>query len=278
MTTERAGSAPALPDSLQPLGLHQLREVQIRILRRFVAFCRTHDLTYYLYGGTLLGAVVHQGYIPWDDDIDLIMPRRDYERFRALSTTAGDDGDFVIVDERSGADHPYPFIKLGEPGTVLIDHTAGGRRFPINIDVFPLDPWARPGARRVAQQLIRDLIRRYIELAVSDLPGGWRRPFGRAAKVAAMVVPAHRAARVLGRVAQWGRANASEQSGLLAWGPGKFMPTAAFGLPSQIRFEGVDYDAPADPETILTLGYSAHFRVIPPRDQQVSPHDFDAFA
>ncbi len=54
------------------------------MLDDFVAYCQRHGLRYYLVGGTLLGAVRHQGFIPWDDDIDVGMPRKDYERFLEL--------------------------------------------------------------------------------------------------------------------------------------------------------------------------------------------------
>ncbi len=65
-----------------------LREIQIEetnILRQIVEFCQKHDITYYLCGGTLLGAIRHQGFIPWDDDIDIIMTRPEFERFEKIA-------------------------------------------------------------------------------------------------------------------------------------------------------------------------------------------------
>ena len=63
------------------------REVQLcelEILKQYIKFCEKHKLTYFIYAGSLLGAIRHKGFIPWDDDIDVIMPRPDYEKFRAL--------------------------------------------------------------------------------------------------------------------------------------------------------------------------------------------------
>ena len=57
----------------------QLKELDI--VRAFVQVCNDNDLTYYMVGGTLLGAARHKGFIPWDDDMDFAMPRADYERF-----------------------------------------------------------------------------------------------------------------------------------------------------------------------------------------------------
>ena len=64
--------------------LKKLRKVQIEIMDYVFDFCEKHDLKIMLYGGTLLGAVRHKGYIPWDDDIDLAMPRADFEKFIEL--------------------------------------------------------------------------------------------------------------------------------------------------------------------------------------------------
>ena len=68
---------------MRTIGDLELRQLQLDILRQVHTYCQNNGLKYFLAGGTLIGAVRHKGYIPWDDDIDLFMPRKDYDLFVA---------------------------------------------------------------------------------------------------------------------------------------------------------------------------------------------------
>ena len=67
--------------------LREYQLFQLRILREFIRICDAHDLTYYMAYGTLIGAARHQGFIPWDDDVDVMMPADDYLKFREICKT-----------------------------------------------------------------------------------------------------------------------------------------------------------------------------------------------
>ena len=62
--------------------LNEIQKIGLDILKEIIAVCKRHDLTYYVYGGTLLGAIRHQGFIPWDDDVDIAMSRKDFEKLK----------------------------------------------------------------------------------------------------------------------------------------------------------------------------------------------------
>ena len=66
------------------LSLQQLHKIETDVLQVLHDFCEEYNLTYYLFAGTLLGAIRHKGFIPWDDDVDVLMPRSDYEKFLKL--------------------------------------------------------------------------------------------------------------------------------------------------------------------------------------------------
>lgn len=114
----------------------QIKEDLLILLQKFVNFCEKNNLTYYLVYGTLLGAVRHGGFIPWDDDVDLAMPREDYEK---LSSLIGKEEDFVIIDCNSASYHNY-YAKIVDKSTVIENvHFDYGADMGLFLDIFPMD-------------------------------------------------------------------------------------------------------------------------------------------
>ena len=121
--------------------LRRAQMVMLRLLRYHDRVCREHRLRYWLEAGTLLGAVRHGGFIPWDDDLDVAMPRPDFERYRTVAAALLPD-DVVLCDYLTDARHLWPFLKLRdrrsrllEPGEALIN----GGETGVFLDVFPVD-------------------------------------------------------------------------------------------------------------------------------------------
>lgn len=105
----------------------------------FHNYCSQHELTYYMIGGTMLGAVRHKGFIPWDDDIDVGMPRQDYMRFIQLLENKR-EGKYTVETFRSrNLDFSVPFAKLYDTSTTLVEDRNPPLRRGLYIDVFPLD-------------------------------------------------------------------------------------------------------------------------------------------
>ena len=66
------------------LSIDEIHKEEVKILKKFISFCNENNLIYYICGGTLLGAIRHKGFIPWDDDIDVMMPRKEFEKLEKL--------------------------------------------------------------------------------------------------------------------------------------------------------------------------------------------------
>ena len=123
---------------LTPEELRQWNGIILEALYFFDSFCRTHRLTYYAVGGTAIGAVRHHGIIPWDDDIDVAMPRPDYDRFVSLCPSSLPSA-YRLVTPYTDADYNLPFAKLIDTRTVLVERSAVPCRIGLFIDIFPLD-------------------------------------------------------------------------------------------------------------------------------------------
>ena len=105
----------------------------------FHNYCSEHQLTYYMIGGTMLGAVRHKGFIPWDDDIDVGMPREDYTRFIDLME-GKKDGIYIVETFRSkNLDYYVPFAKIYDTSTTLVEDRNPPLKRGLFLDVFPLD-------------------------------------------------------------------------------------------------------------------------------------------
>lgn len=119
---------------------YDIKDVQHHTLRILLALdevCRQHQLSYYLWAGTMLGAVRHKGFIPWDDDADVAMPREDYERLIAHPEWL--PAPFELVCTENDATYPLPFGKIQAADTTLIERAHLRYLGGLYIDVFPLD-------------------------------------------------------------------------------------------------------------------------------------------
>ena len=117
-----------------------IREVQlscIEMVRAFDAFCRKHNITYYLSGGTMLGAIRHRGFIPWDDDVDIMMPRKDYEKLLKI----GFEHDrFRIQNLNNSPEYARPWSRITDTHTEQISQVYfKGDTYAVFIDVMPMD-------------------------------------------------------------------------------------------------------------------------------------------
>lgn len=118
--------------------LSELQKCIIETLSAFHDFCEENNLNYYMTGGTLLGAVRHKGIIPWDDDVDVCMPRPDYKRLIELAGKLPEGYSIGYFELDRG--YVYPFAKLYN-GKLLVKESFGCKSYTGGawVDIFPLD-------------------------------------------------------------------------------------------------------------------------------------------
>lgn len=120
--------------------MEHLREIELNLLKSFIHVCKKLSLRYFVVGGTMLGAIRHKGFIPWDDDIDVAMPREDYEIF---CRTAQDflAQQYFVQTHVTDPEYILSFAKLRDSNTTFIETSM--KEMKINhgvyIDIFPID-------------------------------------------------------------------------------------------------------------------------------------------
>lgn len=118
--------------------LTDLQSKLLEMLKWWHHYCENNNYTYYIMYGTMLGAARHKGFIPWDDDIDVAMPRKDYDRLR-MSFRQPVDHYIIESPYDRNKDYTYPNMKLYDTSTTMIEPTKYGCRRGVFIDIFPLD-------------------------------------------------------------------------------------------------------------------------------------------
>lgn len=154
----------------------KIHESELNIAKYFVEICEKNNLEYFILGGTFLGAVRHKGFIPWDDDMDFGMPRKDYEKLYKLLSEKKTDK-YIYKNFKNSNIKTY-FSRIEDPTISIIDTSA--KKEDIRnawIDIFPLDGMPN-GKFRQSIHKLRILITRvrmqysqFDEIVNQDLPG-----------------------------------------------------------------------------------------------------------
>lgn len=261
------------------MSLDEIRNVQIEILNFIDEYCSSKGLRYFLAYGTLIGAVRHNGYIPWDDDIDIVMPRDDYER---LVNNFNDDignGQYKILSPLL-SNSIYTYSKIIDTRTYKIEE--GIRRklefYPgVDVDVLPLD--TMPRTQKEYQRMYRLLSLVYLMHHFSVTDSEHR---SRPAELLAFF------SRLIGYkkwnvVADWlltrNRNKKTDKIGVCAAGVNystEWHDADVISDCCMLAFEEREYPAPIGYHKMLQDIYGDYMEM-PPEKDRVSTHKFKAF-
>lgn len=263
---------------MEQLSQSDLRRRQLLILGALAQVCQKHGIRYFLYCGTLLGALRHQGYIPWDDDIDIGMLRPDYERFCRIASDPQEVSGYSLKNSLRHSEYPWPYSKLSDDSTRVVEDLRIPLTIGVNIDVFPVDGWPNTN---LLSYLHRKRLRAYGSvLDAKIMPDRPRSQYKKCAiwllrQVIGPLSPGTIAGR-LSRVASKYSVSNSKYFGLTVWAYPERVSHTAFSSFTELSFEGDNYPVPAGYHEVLTAKYGDYMR-LPPEQERKRPHSFEAY-
>lgn len=266
---------------MKPIPTQELRKIQIDILNHFVAFCNKNKLKYWIDYGTLLGAIRHKGYIPWDDDIDVSMLREDYDKLIHLYDNTNEARYKFLCPENDKL-YSYPFGKVVDTNTILYEMGQNGIKLGVYIDVFVFDDAPKDNKDLKRMFKIRDYYGylRRLQLSTADAPFSFKRAIVLMEKKLLKVVPRHYFNAKIAR-------NARKYKGI---GSGKvcdfscpypysysnwIVEKSIFQDFCEVEFEGKQYKAPKEYHKWLSIQYGDYMK-IPPEGERIH-HDIKAY-
>lgn len=254
--------------------LNQTQKVLLELLEVFIGICEEYDLTYYLVAGSALGAVKYQGFIPWDDDVDVAMPREDYERFLQLAPAKLPQWCF-LQNYKTDPAFPHVFTKLRNSNTTFIER--GMAKLPINhgmyLDIFQMDGYPTQ-AKEIRKLELQKKILAWKQYCALDGSKNWkvrlRRPFMR------LLGYHKRTARTLAQLDRLIGQYSLEDSELWCChgnrqGKLEYAPRWHYGKGVTATFEGLTVRVPEQFDPYLTRKYG-NWREELPSEQQKSHH------
>ena len=255
----------------------EMKAKLLEMLAWFHDFCVKNGIRYFVIAGTMLGAARHGGFIPWDDDIDVGVPRADYERLAALMGEKPDKRYILETPHSPAKEFVFPFSKLYDTATTLKESAKTDIVRGIYIDVFPLDGIGNTleEARQNYNKTDR-LFSLYMSRVVAVRKG--RKPFKNAAAILIQAVPGFiiNNKRLQLKVDEACREHdydgcAYAGSLLSGWRFRHVMEKRIFGTPTPYKFEDITAFGVEDCDAYLTHLYG-DWRTLPPEDKRGSHH------
>lgn len=259
--------------------MNEMQSKLLEMIKWFHGFCVANDLRYYAVGGTALGAVRHGGFIPWDDDLDVGMPRADYERMIALSRNGTDNALYRIEAPLENRDFIYPFSKVYDTSTTLVENAWVKAKRGIYIDIFPLDGIGNTQEEAVANFRRINTKINLLNTKTCALRRG-RSFFKNCAIVAGRMIPDFIMSRD-GLIEKLNRLCAERPyddyvyavNAFGTWKEWEITKREWFGTPTLCRFEDTEIYIPEKPDPYLTVLYH-DWRELPPAEERVTHHDY----
>ena len=264
---------------LTPEELRELQLCELDALLFFDEYCRKNGLTYYLCGGCLIGALRTGGFIPWDDDVDVLMPRPDYEKFLKLYRKENPSERFVLVDDSDGRSFSGNiFAVLSDTDHTLVKDYQQDMDIPkgLPLDIFPIDGLASGKMARYTQYFFTMVYSLFRSQTVPKNQGGLL-AFG--SKILLGVFRSHKTRFKIWKFVEkrMTRYSFDESESVAELCAGfyfmkKVYPRSIYDGTTEVEFEGHRYLAMKNYEEYLNIPFG-NYMELPPEEERIPHHD-----
>ncbi|MBD1432235.1 LicD family protein [Sphingobacterium sp. DN00404] len=257
----------------------------VGVFRAFIKICEEHDLQYFCHGGTAIGVVRHQGLIPWDDDIDVLMPRPDYEKFLSLFPQLEQKEYELIIPGRPPS-YYLPFAKMCDKNTTLLEFKHVPCVLGAFVDIFPLDGASNEREKRAADWLLFRRIANKLMILPKSAKANFAWLFKRLSKFQ-LRTAINEISCAFGKKRKYKKVNEqlhyimtrheyskAEYVGSYGsqFGIKAFWPKSWFDGVVMMSFEGIEVRLPVGYDQLLTQVYGDYMQ-LPPKNQRGSHHN-----
>ena len=266
------------------IDIEELKKIQLDLLDKFNDYCVKNSLTYYLTYGTLIGAVRHEGYIPWDDDIDVMMPRADYEMLIATFNNSGHASNIKVIANENDSEYYLTFAKLINTETVMQEEVRSNYQIGVYIDIFPLDNLADD--YEMAKKRMRQAFKYNELMLLKNLTFSKERAWHKnlVLGIGRLVSLPWSRNRLINKLSNFGIHKEKGSftkyvgvvTGISAGDESRVFEASWFKETVIVKFEGREFIAPAGYDAFLRKLYGDYMQ-LPPIEEQTTHHVFDAW-
>ena len=261
---------------MMELSKREVSDIQIDIIKTVDSFCKKNDIQYCLAYGSLLGAVRHGGYIPWDDDVDIAMPRESYNRFLLQFS----DDNYQLLSCESNTKYPFPFAKLCDNSSKLVEEMSlPSVEHGIDIDIFPIDNLPDNKALIILKYGLVRILRTIID--IKSIPIRKRKNKMKnyilwIGKALFCFLSANKISTLINKICS--RDKKGSYMGIIVWGYGvrQAVQAAIFDEYTNILFEGVSLIVPTRYSEWLSSIYGDYMQ-LPSEENRITHHRRKAY-